>query len=251
MRTFGLIGYPLTHSFSQKYFSEKFKKENILHCRYLNFPIENIEKLNEIVENHEDLIGLNVTIPYKELVKPLLSRVDETADAIGAINTIKIVRDEKSIRLLGFNTDAHGFYYALKPFLKDNHKQALVLGTGGSSKAIAYVLTKLDIQFHYVSRNPRDKNHLSYNQLNKDVVEKAQLIINTSPVGMFPNINNCPDIPYDYLTGNHLLFDLIYNPEQTLFLKKGQDKKAQTINGLSMLYLQAEKSWEIWNSDDQ
>ncbi len=250
MKTFGLIGYPLTHSFSQKFFSEKFKKENNLHTRYLNFPIEHVEGLIEIIEQHKDLYGLNVTIPHKEGVKIYLDELDEVAQSIGAVNTIKIYRNGEELKLKGFNTDAHGFYHSLKPFLNEKHRQALILGTGGSSKSVAYVFNRLEIPFTFVSRNPTDQGQLNYKQLSKEIIGKTQLIVNTSPVGMYPNIHSCPDIPYEYLSENHLLYDLIYNPEETLFLKKGREKGAQTLNGLSMLYLQAEKSWEIWNSTD-
>lgn len=251
MKMFGLIGFPLTHSFSQKYFREKFEREKIKDCRYINFPIEDIGHLMEIIEKNNSLCGLNVTIPHKQKVISILDEVDEVAGKIGAVNTIKIHRTGKKIHLKGFNTDAHGFLHSLKPFLKNHHRNALILGTGGSSRAVAHVLKELGICFLYASRNPGNEIQLGYNQLDNVLMNKTQIIINSSPVGMFPNTNSCPDIPYEFITSEHILFDLIYNPEETLFLKKGKEKDAQTINGLTMLHLQAEKSWEIWNDENQ
>lgn len=251
MTTYGLIGYPLEHSFSRKYFTEKFDTEGLTQHQYNNYPLERIELLKEIIDKDNTLLGLNVTIPYKQQVINFLDEQDDIAQKIGAVNTIKIERTGGvKVKLKGYNTDAYGFYHALQPYLKKKHDSALVLGTGGSSRAVAYVLEELGIQFIYVSRNPREKNHLSYMDLCGPVLYNFQIIINTSPVGMYPNVQDAPDIPYDFISRDHILFDLIYNPEETLFLKKGKEKGAQVINGLSMLHLQAERSWEIWNSVD-
>ncbi|MBN2214235.1 MAG: shikimate dehydrogenase [Bacteroidales bacterium] len=250
MKTFGLIGYPLEHSFSQKYFTDKFKKENLLQHQYKNFPIERIEQIEDIIAGDKSLIGLNVTIPYKQQVFPYLDEMDETSQKIGAVNTIQIKRTGGMIRLKGYNTDAWGFYHSLKPCLRKKYDSALVLGTGGASKAVAYVLEELGIHFIYISRHPKEKNQISYQDLCGPVLYNFQIIINTSPVGMYPNISDFPDIPYEFITKDHILFDLIYNPEETLFLKKGKERGAQTINGLKMLHLQAERSWEIWSGAD-
>ncbi len=248
MTTYGLIGYPLEHSFSQRYFTEKFKREDITQHQYVNFPLERIELLNEIVSKDQTLLGLNVTIPYKQQVIQFLDEQDEISQKIGAVNTIKIDRTKEKVKLKGYNTDAYGFYHALQPYLKKKHDSALILGTGGSSRAVAYVLDELGIQYMYVSRKPGERNRLGYMDLCGPVLYNFQIIINTSPVGMYPNVQNAPDIPYDFISKDHILFDLIYNPEETLFLRKGKEKGAQVVNGLSMLHLQAERSWEIWNS---
>ena len=243
LKKFGLIGFPLEHSFSGKYFTEKFHRENLADCSYDNFPIENISELPSIIELNPDLVGLNVTIPYKEQVIPFLNELDSTAKEVGAVNTIKI-SDGKTI---GFNTDIYGFMQSLLPLLKTLHSHALVLGTGGSSKAVAFGLKKMGIDFRFVSRNPEIQNELNYADLDKDLIRLHKIIINCTPVGMFPNIDECLPLPFEYLTPSHLLFDLIYNPEETLFLQKGKAQGAKTKNGIEMLQLQAEKSWEIWN----
>ena len=250
MQTYGLIGYPLEHSFSQKYFTDKFKSEGLSQYQYLNYSLERVELIKEIVDRDSTLIGLNVTIPYKQKVINYLDERDEISKKIGAVNTIKIERTEGKVRLKGYNTDAYGFYHSLQPHLKKKHDSALILGTGGSSRAVAYVLDELGIHYIYVSRSPREKSQLSYMDLCGPVLYNFQIIINTSPVGMYPDVNNAPDIPYDFIAKDHILFDLIYNPEETLFLKKGKEKGAQIINGLSMLHLQAERSWDIWNRVD-
>ncbi len=246
MKQLGLIGHPLSHSFSKKYFEDKFSNENISGYLYDLYDIENIKDLQQVIDNHQKLIGLNVTIPYKESVINLLDEIDETAKQIGAVNTIKINPITKSLK--GYNTDYFGFKQSLKPFLKNNHERALILGTGGASKAIEHVLKGLGIDYLFVSRNPKNKNEITYSEVNEYVIKFHQIIINTTPLGMFPNINQSPIIPYELLTPTHLLYDLIYNPTETLFLKKGREKNCLTINGLEMLKLQAEKSWEIWNS---
>ncbi len=248
MRTFGLIGYPLEHSFSKMYFTNKFQNENIPDCQYLNYPLGSVDGLPELIATNIDLSGLNVTIPYKEKVIQYLDDIDKTAEEIGAVNTIKIIRLENHDRLEGYNTDAYGFHHSLLPHLKKHHKKAMILGTGGSSKAIAYVLAQLGIRYIYVSRNPKKESHISYRDITCELMDECKIIINTTPLGMYPDINKCADIPYDDLTANHLLYDLVYNPEITMFLEKGAKKNTSVINGLSMLHLQAERSWEIWNS---
>ena len=241
MRTFGLIGFPLTHSFSKKYFTDKFQQEHIADAEYLNFSIEKIEDVEQVFET-KNLCGFNVTIPYKETIIPFLDELDSSASGVGAVNTV-VIRNKKKI---GFNTDVHGFENSLKPLLNEHHNKSLILGTGGSSKAVAYVLKKLRIEFQFVSRN-QIVNSISYDDLKPQIILEHKLIIKTTPVGMFPEIQDAPGIPYSFITSQHLLFDLIYNPEETEFLKRGKQQGAQTKNGLEMLQLQAEKSWEIWN----
>ncbi len=250
MRLFGLIGYPLSHSFSMKYFNDKFRNENIKDCEYRNFPIDTIEKLPSLVSQNTDLSGLNVTIPYKEKVIEYLDGTDLTAREIGAVNTIKITRSGNRILLTGYNTDAYGFYASITPHLKKSHRKAIILGTGGASKAVAYTLNQLGIIHVFVSRNPAKENHISYGDLTGKLINDYTIIVNTSPLGTYPDTDKYPDIPYEYITGRHLLYDLVYNPEMTKFLEKGSEKGAKTINGLMMLHLQAEKAWEIWNSED-
>ncbi len=247
MKQLGLIGYPLTHSFSEKYFSDKFRDEQISGYRYQTFPIETIEKLPEVL-NHADLIGLNVTIPYKEQVIPFLDEADDIARQIGAVNTIKITHRSGKMHLAGFNTDAYGFSKSLYPHLLPGHKHALILGSGGASKAIQFVLKDLGIEYKIVSRQDSG-NTIGYKDLCLPLARKYLIIINTTPLGTYPDVNTFPDIPYDLLTENHLLYDLVYNPAKTKFLKLGQQKGAQIVNGYEMLKLQAEKSWEIWTSD--
>lgn len=242
MRHFGLIGYPLSHSFSKKYFFEKFQKENIRDCSYENYPLTSINLFPELIRETENLEGLNVTIPYKESVIPYLDHLDIAAEKIAAVNCIHFQKGKST----GFNTDIIGFERSLKPLLKPYHPSALILGTGGASKAIGYVLSKLHISFHYVSRNKK-KDYLTYNELNEEIIHEHTLIINTTPLGTSPDTHNCPDIPYKFLGEKHLLYDLIYNPPETLFLQKGRERGATIKNGYEMLILQAEASWEIWN----
>jgi shikimate dehydrogenase len=249
MKKYGLIGYPLTHSFSQKYFTEKFEKENVMDCSYANYSLENISQLTDILSNDENLVGLNVTIPYKEQVLSFLDEIDADAEKIGAVNTIKILRNQGKVNLKGYNSDVYGFRKPLEEVLKPAiQTSALILGTGGASKAVAWVLNSLGISYHFVSRTPKSENDYAYSDLTPEIIEYNKIIVNTSPIGMYPNVNSQPDIPYTGLTKNHILYDLIYNPERTGFLQKGHEKKATLINGLPMLYLQAEKSWEIWNA---
>jgi shikimate dehydrogenase len=239
---YGLIGFPLSHSFSKGYFAEKFKKENIHESFYEVFPIPTIALFPDLVERCKNLKGLNVTIPYKEQVMSYLDAVDPEAQAIGAVNTIKF----ENGKMTGYNSDVWGFEKSLLPMLHPDHLHALILGTGGASKAVAYVLNKLGITYHFVSRGLTE-NTIAYEALTPETIRHTKLIINTSPVGMYPNVDTCPDIPYEYIGDHHLLYDLIYNPEETLFLRKGKERGAATKNGLEMLALQAERSWQIWN----
>lgn len=241
-KTYGLIGRHISYSFSKDYFSKKFERENIQQASYVNFDLESINQLSEIFNIPNNIKGLNVTIPYKEAIIPHLSKVSSKATRIGAVNTIKIT---KKGNLKGYNTDEYGFRKAILPFLEKHHKKALILGTGGASKAIAYALKKLHIPYQFVSR--KTGNDYNYNSLTETVIAAHQIIINCTPLGTFPNTHECPDIPYHAITNKHLLFDLIYNPEETTFLKKGKKNGAITCNGLKMLELQAEKAWQIWN----
>jgi shikimate dehydrogenase len=243
MAKFGLIGKNISYSFSRKYFSEKFEREKLMHT-YENFDIESIELFPKILLETEDLKGFSVTIPYKQEIIPFLDNLNEEAEKIGAVNTIKISEDKK---LRGYNTDHFGFEKALEAFSPLQQKTALILGTGGASKATAYALGKLGFNYKFVSRKS-GLNTLIYSELNRAIIENHLLIVNCTPLGTFPNIADCPGIPYQFLTKNHLLFDLIYNPAETEFLKRGKQQGAQTSNGLKMLELQAEKAWEIWNS---
>jgi len=245
-KRFGLLGKNISYSFSRKYFTEKFKELNLKEYEYVNYDLEQIEDFSKtVLVDHDFLGGLNVTIPYKEQIVSFLDEVDEEAKEIGAVNTIKILQDG---RLKGFNTDAYGFETALKSCWKGDEKGALILGTGGASKAIAHVLKKLGISFLFVSRSKSNEHIISYEDLNKKEILEHELIINCSPLGTFPDIEAKPDLPYEFLTSRHLLFDLIYNPELTAFLKMGVKAGAIVKNGSSMLKHQADRSWEIWNS---
>ncbi len=239
---FGLVGKNISYSFSKVYFGEKFEKLNLLDYSYDNLDIQNIEDFPEFIKQNPTISGLNVTIPYKEAIIPFLDKLSKRATEIGAVNTIKIT---KSGKLKGFNTDYIGFQKSIEPLLNVNHKKALILGTGGASKAVAYALKQLGIPYLFVSRTVLGVA-IGYNQINEKTFEEFQIIINCTPVGTFPNTNTCPEIPYEYFTSNHLAFDLIYNPAETLFLKKAKGHGAIVKNGLEMLTLQAEKSWKIW-----
>jgi len=246
---YGLIGHPLSHSFSKDFFTKKFADEQITGVDYRNFPLPDISDFPHLVESNSQLLGLNVTIPYKEKIIPFLDRIDSIAEEIGAVNTIKFdIVGGKRI-LTGFNTDAFGFKKSLQEILPINRKisNAFILGTGGASKAVAYTFKQLGISYLFVSSS--EKSELTYKNITGDIIRNSELIINTSPLGMFPNESECPDIPYSYLNESHILFDLIYNPAQTLFLKKGLAQGATVSNGLKMLEYQALKSWEIWNQD--
>ncbi len=245
MKLLGLIGYPLTHSFSVDYFEKKFAREKIKDYKYLNFPIDNISKFTDLLVKQPDLVGLNVTIPYKEKIIPYLDELDPTAEKIGAVNTVKIVRDKGKKYLSGYNTDAYGFHHSLTPVLQKKHTGALILGTGGASKAVAYVFDQLGIDYLFVSRTP-SKGQISYHEISHSIIRKYLIIVNTSPLGTYPDVDTYPDLPYDLLTSDHILYDLVYNPPETAFLRFGREKEATCINGQKMLELQAEKSWEIW-----
>ena len=250
MDCYGLIGYPLTHSFSAKFFTEKFSREEI-DAEYLNFEIEDILEIRRVILFNQYLKGLNVTIPYKEKVIPFLHKLSPEAEKIGAVNTIKVDRlkgDMYFYELTGYNTDYIGFKKSLSPLINPNvHKKALILGTGGASKAIAYALTSMGIDWIYVSRS-KQVGRICYDELSSDIMDERKLIVNTTPLGTYPNVEDCPDIPYLMLTEEHLLYDLVYNPEETLFLRKGKEQGAVIKNGKEMLELQALEAWRIWNS---
>ena len=261
MKHYGLIGFPIEHSFSKKYFEEKFEKEHITDTTYDLFPMEHISELKALLKNTPDLCGLNVTVPHKIGVLKYLDWIEPDAKGAGAVNCIRISAESPveaafsgelgirghDFRLEGFNTDLYGFEMSLTPLLKDYHDQALVLGDGGAAKAVKCVLENLGINYRMVTRKPHP-DHILFKDLTANHINQHKLIINTTPIGMFPNVDECPDIPYDAIGDEHLLYDMIYNPEQTLFLKKGEEMGAATKNGYEMLVLQAEKSWEIWNS---
>lgn len=244
MRLFGLIGYPLGHSFSKKFFSAKFEEENI-DAQYNLYELDDISKFTQLI-NDVRLDGLNVTIPYKEKVITFMDELDDTAAKIGAVNVIKFTWEGNTLKLKGFNSDAIGFENSLLPFLKPCHQKALILGTGGASKAINYVLNKLGIKTLFVSRT-KGENRITYSELSQEIMADYKLIINASPVGTYPHINECPDIPYQSITDDHLLYDVVYNPAETLFMKKGIERGAQAINGEQMLIGQAIAAWEIWS----
>jgi shikimate dehydrogenase len=245
-RTFGLIGYPLTHSFSRKFFTEKFANEH-LDAEYLNFEIPSITDLPGLIVANPDLEGFNITIPYKEQIIPYLDEISDAAKEIKAVNTVKIVRNGTSYSLHGFNTDIHGFQESIRPILQKQHKKALVLGTGGASKAIVKALKNLGIETQLVSRSPKSTSEISYTSLDKEILSRYDIIVNTSPIGTYPKVEEKPEIPYSYITSDHLLFDLVYNPEVTAFLMQGIDRGSTTKNGLEMLHLQALAAWDIWN----
>lgn len=244
MRRFGLIGFPLSHSFSPAYFSKKFNSEGYTDCLYEAFPIKSVEELTSLLADNPDLEGLNVTIPYKKDVLSFLHQRTKEVKQMGACNCIRI----QNKMLTGYNTDVIGFEKSLLPHLTNAHSKALILGTGGSAAAVEFVLRKLEIDFLFVSRNTqKGSSNLTYNEISSSILNEYKLIINTTPLGMYPDIQDCPDIPYEYLTKDHYLYDLVYNPEETLFLKKGAEKGAITKNGSDMLIIQAEESWKIWN----
>jgi shikimate dehydrogenase len=246
MTEFGLIGKPLQHSFSKSYFEKKFEQLNLKDFSYLNLEINSINEFKSILLKHSNLKGLNVTIPYKETVIPFLDDLSPEAKEIGAVNCIKIYNG----KLTGYNTDIYGFTQSIKPFLDRNHERALILGTGGASKAVAQALKKIGLEFFFVTSSGTKKtgNTFFYSEINEVVMNAFKLIVNTTPLGTFPDTNVCPPLPYGFITQEHLIYDLVYNPAETLFLKKGKEKGAITVNGLSMLQLQAEKNWEIWTS---
>ncbi len=247
MRTFGLIGFPLSHSFSKKFFSDKFEREQIVGCGYELFPIEKAESILTLIHQNPSLCGLNVTIPHKVAVMPFLNELDAAAAEIGAVNCISIKTENDTLILKGYNTDAYGFEESLKPLLEKQHQKALIFGDGGAAKAVKYVLKQLAIPYLVVVRK-QTENALLYEDITADLLNEYTLLINTTPLGMSPNLETCPPIPYQHLTERHLAYDLVYNPEEPLFLTKAKQQGAKIKNGLEMLYLQAERSWYIWNA---
>lgn len=245
MKLYGLIGKTLSHSFSKVYFTEKFAAEGLADCAYESFELASIADLPALLASHPELCGLNVTIPYKELILPYLDSQTDVVKAIGACNCIKILNGE----LAGYNTDAAGFRASIESKLDNHHRQALVFGSGGASKAIQYVLEQLEVSYKVVSRNSLS-NEFSYDAIDGEVLAAHTLLINTTPLGMYPNIDSCPNIPYEHLTSAHFLYDVVYNPVKTLFLKRGEARGAQIYNGHQMLIEQAEESWRIWNAID-
>jgi shikimate dehydrogenase len=249
MRLFGLTGNPLEHSFSKQYFDRKFLEEGMKGCRYELFLVPDAQSIRQLAETSPDLAGLNVTIPFKQTVIQLLDATDATAAKIGAVNCIRISRKHGKPFLTGYNTDAAAFRKTLLSLLKPHHQKALILGTGGAAQAVKYALDELEIRSEFVSRK-KESSYLSYESLTKEIIEENLIIVNTTPLGMFPNVEICPEIPYHYLSDKHLLYDLVYNPELTLFLRKGKELDATVKNGLEMLHLQAELAWQIWNGND-
>jgi shikimate dehydrogenase len=261
MKHYGLIGFPLSHSFSRKYFTEKFKTEKIEDAKYSLFTLEHIKDLPALLHKHPDLCGLNVTVPHKINILRYLDWIEHDARSAGAVNCVRITAEspvmaaftgevgikDHDFKLEGFNTDIYGFEMSLKPLLKNRHNEALVLGDGGAARAVKCVLDNLGIAFISVTRRSLP-GHILFSELKPHHIKQHKLIINTTPIGMSPNVDECPPIPYEAITNDHLLYDLIYNPEQTLFLKKGEEHGATIKNGYEMLVLQAERSWEIWNS---
>ena len=243
MRQFGLIGYPLSHSFSKKYFTERFKEWKLSDHNYELFSIEHIDMFPALIKTWPDLVGLNVTIPYKQKVMEYLDDLDDAAREIGAVNTIKFVGG----KLIGYNSDVYGFEHSLLPMLTEGvDYKALVLGSGGAAKGITWVLRKLGIPYKIVSRKQKE-GYIHYDDIDAEVIKAHRLIVNTTPLGMTPNADSFPNLPYDELTEEHVLYDLVYNPEVTVFMQHGIDAGSQVKNGLQMLHLQADRSWEIWN----
>ena len=245
MRQLGLIGYPLSHSFSKRYFSEKFEREGILGYSYDLFPLERIEDIRGLLDEHPDLVGLNVTIPYKTAVIPYLDAIDDEARAVGAVNCIRI----EGGKLKGYNTDVYGFERTMRRFIDcpTNGIAAMILGTGGAAKAVKYVLDKLEMVYIQVGRK-EEKGVFSYERITGSLVEDFRLIINTTPLGMFPHVDGFPPLPYGSVGHFHCFYDLVYNPEETAFMRLGKARGARVMNGLGMLHLQADRAWEIWNA---
>lgn len=247
MDKYGLIGYPLGHSFSRNYFNEKFENEGI-DAKYINFEIPHIEDLTEILDTTPELKGLNVTIPYKEKVISYLDFISPEATAIGAVNVIKVEHKGNDVKLKGYNSDVIGFTRSIEPFLEPCHKKALILGTGGASKAINYGLKSLGLETVYVSRFERSGT-IQYDKITPEIIKEYNVIVNCTPVGMYPHTDECPELPYETMDSHTLLYDLIYNPDETLFMKKGKEQGATVKNGLEMLLLQAFASWDFWHQE--
>lgn len=244
MELYGIIGKPLVHSFSQKFFTEFFERTHY-DARYLRFELSRIDEFTTLIEENSTLVGLNVTLPYKQQVIPYLHHLDDAAAAIGAVNVIKVTHSEGKAILTGHNTDYIGFLQSIKPLLTASHRRAIILGTGGASKAVNYALHQLGLETTFVSRTPTE-GQLSYRQLTADVMSRYSVIVNTTPLGTFPNVDTCVDIPYSLLNSQYLCYDVVYNPEKTLFLQRCEAQGASIKNGLEMLHLQAEAAWEIW-----
>ncbi len=244
MRLFGLIGYPLSHSFSKKYFTEKFEREGLANCKFENFSLESIADFPSLIENNPGLKGIAITIPYKQSVLQFVDDVTGMPEGLTACNCIKISND----KLYGFNTDHIGFEKSVIPFMQPQHQHALVLGNGGATAAIIFALKRLGISYDVVSRKLHNGSNLTYKEVDESIIRKSKIIINTTPLGMYPSIDTCPDIPYEFISSQHLLYDLTYNPVKTLFLQKGEERGATIKNGEEMLVLQAEENWRIWNS---
>lgn len=244
---YGIIGYPLGHSASQTFFNKKFKDENI-DAEYFKYQIPDISDFPDIIKSNPELQGMNVTIPYKEQVIPYLDELDEDTRQIGAVNVIKFVREGDTLKLKGYNSDLVGFQESIKPLLKEHHQKALILGTGGASKAVLQGLKNLGLEYKFVSRAKTSDNMISYKDLTQDIMSEYTVVVNASPVGTFPNVDECPDIPYQWINESHLFYDLVYNPSVTKFLKLATEQGADVKNGEEMLRLQAVAAWEIWNS---
>ena len=251
MKQFGLVGYPLSHSYSRDIFTKKFSELNLQDYSYNLFPLMSINRVVPLIEQNPDLKGFNVTIPHKQTFIPFLNEISPVAKAIFAVNTVNVTLKNGHIWLVGHNTDYVGFRESIKPLLKNNHKRALILGTGGSSKAIAYALNELGIEYLFVSRSTNLAQSIPYKEINQSVLSLFNIIVNTTPVGMEPNLNEKPDIPYNFLGSEHLIYDLIYNPEETEFLKTAKSQGCQIKNGLEMLERQAEEAWKIWQNTDE
>jgi shikimate dehydrogenase len=243
MKQFGIIGFPLGHSFSQKYFTDKFNQLGLSEYSYTNFPIPNIEEVKNVIKNNPSLMGFNVTIPYKQAIINYLHNTSNLPFGLQACNCVKLTDD----KLIGYNTDVIGFEKSLLPHLTNHHTHALVLGNGGAAAAVKFVLNKLKINFKTVSRKRANDIDFCYKDIDEEIISTHLLIINTTPLGTFPNIAECPAIPYQFITSKHLLYDLVYNPNETLFLQKGKANGAAIKNGSDMLVIQAEESWRIWN----
>ena len=246
MKTYGLIGYPLGHSFSRGYFTDYFGREGI-EAEYKNFELPNIEQLAEVLQTEPTLQGFNVTIPYKQQVFSYLSELSEAAQAIGAVNVVKVMRCDEGLYLKGYNTDYIGFTDSIRPYLKPHHTHALILGTGGASKAVDYALRKLGLKTQYVSRTARE-GIIAYDELTPELMAQYMVIVNTTPLGMHPKVDECPPLDYAQLTPQHLLYDVVYNPAKTLFLQRGEEHGATICNGMDMLIGQAKAAWKIWNN---
>ncbi|MBQ8099135.1 MAG: shikimate dehydrogenase [Bacteroidaceae bacterium] len=246
--TYGLIGHPLGHSFSKAFFTEKFQTEGI-EAEYLNFDLPDIVAFATVIQHYPSLRGLNVTLPYKQQIMPFMDELSEEARSIGAVNVIKVTHDGNRTRLKGYNSDVIGFINSIRPLLRPHHQKALVLGTGGASRAIVYGLHRLGLETCYVSRSPRE-GMISYSDIDHHVIDQYPVIVNCSPCGMYPHVEECPLLPYESFGPNNVLYDLVYNPLETLFLRKGKAQGATVKNGLEMLHLQALASWDFWNSND-